>query len=264
MRSTLGLKGAFVRRPSSGYAHGSRRLPLTRAQLMRTAVTRPWTPSALAPRLGDRIAPGYIRIVKHRQRNRTAHLARPLLVLDVETTGLDPSADAIVQLAAVILDAQTLAERRAFSTLVRTAKPISDSAYDVHGLGLKDLETAPELPAALSQFREFADSSAIICGHNVGFDYAFLKNGYLQLGWTFPFDYHTLDIWSLAFFILGADGIQLPKYDLDHLCGLYGIPRAAHHDALQDVRASSQILRQLFAAVAARDLEALGQLHLFA
>lgn len=198
-----------------------------------------------------------------RQRKRAPHLAKALLVIDTETTGLDPTSDALVQLAAVALDPNNLAELAAFSTLIRTDKPISDAAYAVHGLATSDLEAAPDLTAALTKFRKFADPNAVISGHNVAFDYAFLRNAYAQLGWIFPFDYHILDIWSLAFFILGADGIDLPKYSLDHLCSLYGIRRGPRHDALEDVRASAQVLRHLFAAVGASDLEVLGQLHLF-
>lgn len=198
-----------------------------------------------------------------RRRARPPRLAKPLLVIDTETTGLDPATDALVQLAAIMLDPQSLAEQAAFSTLIRSQRPISAEAHAVHGLALEDLEAAPELPSAISAFAKFAEPSAVISGHNVGFDYAFLKSAYAQVGLEFPFDYHTLDIWSLSFFILGADGIELPKYNLDHLCSLYGIVRGPRHDAMEDVRASAQVLRHLFAAIGARELETLGQLRLF-
>lgn len=192
-----------------------------------------------------------------------ARLPKDLLVLDVETTGTNPQTDQIIELAAVHLAGRELREVQSFVSRIRPTRPISESAQKVHGITSADLETAPDEQEAFDAFVEFAPTEAILTGHNVGFDVSFLKGSYSRTGHPFDFDYHHLDVWSLAFFILGAVGVSLPKYNLDFLAGLYGIPRPKDHDALSDVRATVEVLRHLFAAVSASEMAALGQFDLF-
>lgn len=176
-------------------------------------------------------------------------LPKRLLVVDVETTGLDPSADCLVQIASCMLSRKDLREEAHFVTYVRPDSPISAEAQAVHGLTETDLASAPSLDRAVRAFAEYAHSDAILCGHNVSFDVAFLRNAYRRVGLQYPFDYHTVDLWSIAFFILAAQRTSLPSYDLNALCSHYGIKRGSRHDALEDVRASADILRHLFADI---------------
>jgi DNA polymerase III epsilon subunit family exonuclease len=176
-------------------------------------------------------------------------LAKRLLVLDVETTGLDPSTDSIIQIASCVLSRKDLREERSFCTYVKPTVPISSDATAVHGLRDNDLLGAPSLSEAMQSFIEYAPKDSIICGHNVAFDVSFLRMSYQRAGLEYEFDYHTLDLWSIAFFILGVQRISLPTYNLTALCSLYGINRGARHDALKDVRATAAVLRRLFEAV---------------
>ena len=190
-------------------------------------------------------------------------LAKRLLVLDVETTGLDPSTDSLVQIASCVLSRKELREKGSFCSYVKPDSPISAEARSVHGLSEADLTSAPPLHRVIREFAEYAPAEAILCGHNVSFDVAFLQAAYRRVGLPYPFDYHTVDLWSIAFFILGAQRIALPSYDLTALCGLYGIKRGSKHDALQDVRVTAKILTHLFAAARAKNLNVLGQFDLF-
>jgi len=190
-------------------------------------------------------------------------LPKRLLVIDVETTGLDPATDSLIQLASCVLSRKELREERSFSSYVRPETPIQPHAKAVHGLSNEDLTDAPAVGSVIRRFAEYAPSDAIICGHNVAFDVAFLKAAYKSVGLTYSFDYHTLDLWSIAFFVLGAQRIALPEYNLTNLCKLYGIRRSSKHDALEDVRATAQVLRHLFAAIKGEELNVLGQFNLF-
>jgi len=190
-------------------------------------------------------------------------LPKELLVIDVETTGLSDLDDRIVEIAAVHLAGPNLEERSWFRTLVRADCRISSRATAVHGLTDEDLRAAPPEREAIDALTRFAPGRGIVTGHNVGFDVAFLRAAYGRTEVMYPFDYHTLDVWSLAFFILGSEGVRLPKYNLDDLCGLYGIRRPSVHNALDDVRATAEVLRYLSAAVRGADISALGQFNLF-
>jgi DNA polymerase III epsilon subunit family exonuclease len=190
---------------------------------------------------------------------------KPLLVIDVETTGLDPSHDSIIQLSACLLSRRDLGEELHFTSRIQPTTAVSDSARLIHGISDEELRDAPALPDVVRAFDAFVPHDVILCGHNVGFDVSFLRSAYERAGIQFAFDYHSLDIWSIAFFVLGAREVKLQNYSLNSLCSLFGIQRDRYHDALQDVRVSSMILRHLFKVVASAEtpeLEVLGQLTL--
>jgi DNA polymerase III epsilon subunit family exonuclease len=179
-------------------------------------------------------------------------MAKPythLLVLDVETTGINPAVDSLIEIGACVLDRDDLREQGVFSTFVRPTSPISPEAYAVHGKSESDLAAAPSVSEALAAFVAFVPKDALLCGHNVAFDAAFIKAACAQNRLTYPFDYHLLDVWSLAYFIIGAEGSQLPSHSLDALCALYGINRGPKHAALEDAQATAAVLRNLLAIV---------------
>ena len=185
-------------------------------------------------------------------------LSKPIVVVDVETTGLDPNEDTMVQIAACTLDNEAGAQGRSFMTYVRPGRPISPAAEAVHGLSLEHLRTAPTLNSALRKFDDYVPAGAILCGHNIAFDAAFLRAAYASVGLAYPFDYHILDVWSVAFFVLETQRISLTSYNLSALCDFYGIPRQNKHDALEDAQATASILRRMLSAVGEAHLDVPG------
>lgn len=186
------------------------------------------------------------------------NVSKTILVVDVETTGLDPAKDTVVQIAACKLNGSARLDDPPFVTYVRPEIRISDTAEAVHGLNLTDLGTAPSIAEAICAFNEYAPPDAILCGHNIAFDAAFLKAAYASAGIRFPFDYHLLDVWSVSFFLLETQRIKLNPHNLTALCNLYGIPRGHKHDALEDVRATALILSRMFDAVRSKHLDVIG------
>lgn len=186
------------------------------------------------------------------------NMSKPILVVDVETTGLDPAKDNVVQIAAYKLNGNTRLGDPPFVTYVRPETRISDTAEAVHGLKLTDLREAPSISEAIRAFDAYAPPDAILCGHNIAFDAAFLKAAYTTAGIKFPFDYHFLDVWSVSFFLLETQRIKLDPHNLTALCDLYGIPRSHKHDALEDVRATALILCRMFDAVRSKRLNVVG------
>lgn len=100
-------------------------------------------------------------------------LTRPLVVFDVETTGLDPETDRIVQLAAVRLEPD--GSRLPGEWLINPGVPCSAEAEQVHGFTAEKLGAAPrwhEVAPAIHAFFDGAD----IGGFNVArFDLPFLR-----------------------------------------------------------------------------------------
>ena len=85
---------------------------------------------------------------------------------------------------------------------------------------------------------------ALVAGHNVGFDWAFLEAGFERAGLTLPrVDYHRLDTASLAWPLVVSG--ELPSMSLDPVAKLLGIERPHPHRALADARCSLAVARRL-------------------
>ena len=103
-------------------------------------------------------------------------------VLDIETTGLTPQMDRIVEIAVVTTDpwGRVLGE---WSTRVNPEGPIG--ATHIHGITAADVAHAPvfrEVVAALTQQL----AGAALVAHNADFDLAFIRQEYQRAGWDMP------------------------------------------------------------------------------
>ena len=95
-----------------------------------------------------------------------------LVSIDVETTGLNPKEDRIIQLGVVILkpDGTTLSGQQRFNP----QREMHPDAQNAHGISLDDLKDEPEFSSHAQQIQDGL-KGADVCGYNVGFDLAFLK-----------------------------------------------------------------------------------------
>lgn len=93
------------------------------------------------------------------------------IVIDLETTGLDPLYDSIIELAAIRFERGCIVEQ--FSTLVNPGYKINEFITELTGITNEMLATAPHLEAVLPSFIDFVGAD-IILGHNVNFDINFL------------------------------------------------------------------------------------------
>ena len=106
-----------------------------------------------------------------------------LVFLDLETTGLSPQHDAIVQIGAIGVDCnqngdwKTITE---FGTLVYTAKVISPTASQITGITNNHLKDAPNIQCALKLFLDWLNvfrlvgEVYLIAYNGLKFDFAFL------------------------------------------------------------------------------------------
>lgn len=109
----------------------------------------------------------------------------PLAVIDLETTGLTPAEDEIVEVAIVGLSPDGAIDFE-FETLVRPLGSVGVTEA-VHGLSDKDLEGAPTFAELAGQVGELLDGR-VLCGHNLYFfDLPFLRQSYKRAGGWFPF-----------------------------------------------------------------------------
>ena len=110
-----------------------------------------------------------------------------VVVVDVETTGLDPNNDRIVEVAAargdlsVLLRGETKPYFQTFEARVNPGMPIPEAASRIHGIHDKDVRDEDAFAEIAAQLREFIGTRTVI-GHNSTFDTSFLNAEFERAG----------------------------------------------------------------------------------
>jgi DNA polymerase-3 subunit epsilon len=152
------------------------------------------------------------------------------VILDTETTGLDPAGgDRIVEIAALELFNGSITERK-FHAYINPERDMPDSAFKVHGISQDFLSDKPVFDSIADLFIEFIGQDVIVA-HNAEFDIKFL-NAELERVGRAPIDNaRVVDTLTLA--RRKHPGVS---NSLDALCTRYGIDRTrrSKHGALID------------------------------
>ena len=110
------------------------------------------------------------------------------IVLDTETTGLDPrQGHRIIEVAAIEMDSRKISERR-FHRYLNPEREIDAGAAEVHGLTLERLLNEPKFAEIAPALLEFISGAELII-HNAPFDVGFL-NRELELAGLPPLSNH--------------------------------------------------------------------------
>ena len=154
---------------------------------------------------------------------------KPLAVIDVETTGLNPYRhDRVVEVAAVLVLPKEGIQAE-LTTLVNPERDVGQTS--IHGLSASDLINAPRFADIAAHLVEVLRSSAVLVGHNVRFDVSFLQSEYRRIGVEMP-PYTTLDTMAIA-----GGGT------LSACCAEHGVKYDGRaHAALHDARAAARLL----------------------
>lgn len=179
------------------------------------------------------------------------------IVVDLETTGLSSSRDAIIEIGAVRVQSLRVASR--FETLVRPPGPGPLSAAIVRLTGIDDALLAPAPPAdrALASFARWLGEArgAPWVAHNARFDSGFLRRAFEVQSGRRP-AVAVLCTQRLARRLLP----RLGRYDLDHVCAQFGIPNRARHRAQGDADATARVWIELLGLARARGIDTVGEL----
>ncbi|MGH2560665.1 MAG: exonuclease domain-containing protein [Thermomicrobiales bacterium] len=141
--------------------------------------------------------------------------------IDVETTGLRPLHQRIIEVAAVRYRNNSEVER--FESLLQPDRRVPKYISELTGLTDAHLADAPHFAEIANDFLNFV-GSAVLVGHNVGFDVSFL-NAELKRSGHLPLINEQLDVMYLATKLL--PGIRRPS--LDKLATAVGLdPRKVH------------------------------------
>ncbi|MDH4209277.1 MAG: 3'-5' exonuclease, partial [Anaerolineae bacterium] len=105
-------------------------------------------------------------------------MARIYVSLDLETTGLDPEHDAIIEVGAVKFRGDEVLDR--WSTLVRPDRQIPYRIRRLTGIDQGEADAAPSVSNVLERLVPFLRDYPLV-GHNISFDVSFLRQRGLLL-----------------------------------------------------------------------------------
>lgn len=156
------------------------------------------------------------------------------VVIDVETTGLDPVKDAIVQVSALRFFGKKMID--GLNSYINPHRPIPAKAAAIHGITDETVKGAPAVSEIREPFLNFI-RGAIVVGYNVTFDLNFLNCAFH--GALAGVQY--IDVMEIARTLLA-----LPNYRLETVAEYAEFcPEGGYHDALNDCTATAAVFFRL-------------------
>ncbi|CAB4337590.1 unannotated protein [freshwater metagenome] len=185
----------------------------------------------------------------------------PFVVFDLETSGAAPSTGAAVtEIGAVkVLGGQIVGE---FQSFVNPGHYLSDFITSLTGITDEMLIDAPTIDQVLPTFIEFIGphSESVLVAHNSPFDMSFMKAAAIAHSYEWP-DYSVIDTARVARYVLDRD--EVPNCKLSTLAPFFGSPTSPSHRALDDARATVDVLHGIFERLGSHDVTTLEQLLQF-
>lgn len=145
------------------------------------------------------------------------------IALDLETTGLSPSADRILEIGAVkVVDGQI---EETYETLVNPGRKIEKRIEELTGITDEMAAGGMDTRSAVTGLVEFCGNLPLL-GHNILFDYGFVKQNAINL--NLVFEKEGIDTLKIARTLFP----EMEHRSLQALCAYYGIcPEKAHRAA---------------------------------
>lgn len=154
-------------------------------------------------------------------------------VLDVETTGLSPRGDRVVEVGLVLLDSHGRPEHE-WTTRINPGRPVG--ATHIHGITDADVAHAPRFEHVAPHIAGLLQGRALVA-HNARFDSSFMRYEFGRANWSWP------SVPMLC--TLDASWHYMPHLDRRRLvdcCWAAGVDLDGGHSALVDARATAELL----------------------
>lgn len=171
-----------------------------------------------------------------------------LIALDLETTGINPKTDHIIEVGAVKFQGDEQIDT--LSLLVNPQRKLSNFIIGLTGITQRDVDSAQDWDSVKAEVIDFIAGIPII-GHNVGFDASFLRSHGVKPDGLY-------DTMSMSEIALPAG----PEYSLGRLSQRFGFIHDNPHRALSDALATRDLFRHLLGIIERFDRSVLEQIKL--
>lgn len=150
-------------------------------------------------------------------------------VIDIETTGLSPEWDEIIEISALKCENWSIVKE--FSSLVKPAEPVDEYISSLTGITNEMLANEPSIEIVLPAFIDFIGNDILIA-HNANFDINFLYDYSISMNRTLKNDF--IDTMRISRLLRREEA----HHRLSDLCKRYNIKNCNSHRALSDCYAT--------------------------
>ena len=154
------------------------------------------------------------------------------VAVDLKTTGLNAKTDRIIEIGAVRVENGKVKD--VFHRLIDPERKIGEFVEELTGITNEMVKGEQKIAEALTEFLEFLGEAPLV-GHNIMFDYSFLKRNVVNIGKTF--DRTGVDTLALVRLLFPT----FPKKTLPYVCEQLHIDTGESHRALDDARAAAYL-----------------------
>jgi len=206
----------------------------------------------------------------HRKYSGSELHGRTMVIVDLETTGFSPTSANITEIGAVKIRAGKVLEE--FQTFVNPGVSIPAKITEMTGITDSHVRDAPHPSSALDAFLAFAgfhayridsqetdsaffevtEEPTILVAHNAPFDLGFLKHNAVTFGIEWPAP-PVLD--TLRFADLVLEKHEIVNLKLDTLAAHFNVSVSPTHRALDDAKATVEVLWNLMQLANERELK---------
>ena len=176
------------------------------------------------------------------------------IAIDLETTGLNPKTERIIEIGAVKVEDGKITDK--FSTFVNPKRPIPFRITELTGITDEMVIDSPDIETILPQFIEFI-GDAVLVAHNASFDVGFIEQNCKRQKIEADFTY--VDTVALARVLLPA----LNRFKLDTVAKALNISLENHHRAVDDAGCTAEIFVKFVQMLKERELTTLAKVNEF-
>lgn len=163
-------------------------------------------------------------------------LKKPLVFVDVETTGGKPEQDGIIEIG--LIKRYPDGREESFQSLIRPARYVPDWILRYTNISMNELEQAPLFREVSDEIYSFLEDSIFIA-HNVRFDYGFVRSAFRSIGFTYTAPHFCTAKLSKMLFPMER------SHSLDALATRHNLHIPHRHRALDDARAMFDYFKKL-------------------
>ena len=165
------------------------------------------------------------------------------VVFDIETTGLDPFKDKIIEIGAVKLQGKDIIDK--FSVFINPEISIPKEIVDLTKITDEMVKNSEKIETILPKFLEFCKDTTVVA-HNAKFDVGFITQKAKEM--NLEYSTSVIDTLQLARILLPDQ----KRYGLKYIANYFSIPLESHHRAVDDAEATAGIFQKFLNMILSR------------